>query len=410
MLFIWFTGIVFLWYTAEMLHSDIYFFSKRTLAYCTAPCAGNFYRIRSAFDFGARKLGKILQVPSCLTVGEVNQFFRNTLKRNRTGLRPDVLVVSSDLVTNDPVSSDLDVERVNNVAPNNSCDVLSNQLSNINISDSNNHGSIKQKECNSMADHKEIKSVSLGLLDSDATNHATTDSVSIRGGGNFSEASPVPSETSTLQSETGKKVDVRNDTTPSYYGVSAKQFTGRSHHYIEDTKHNAYPYSTGLVDGLGTSNSVLTSDTQPGGNNNDTVPNLTGDFDTNLHNLLYARGFHQDNPMTQLYYPMPMPPPLQYQNMHPSNGHGRKNPYGYAGRNGVVPGHVYPPSYFVYRPLYQADDHMTLRTRGTGTYFPDPVRSLLDYIHLMSLKLKEHRHLSICLFIHSVCCTCEQKY
>ncbi|AQK57012.1 PAP/OAS1 substrate-binding domain superfamily [Zea mays] len=333
---------------------------------------GNFYRIRSAFDFGARKLGKILQVPSCLTVGEVNQFFRNTLKRNRTGLRPDVLVVSSDLVTNDPVSSDLDVERVNNVAPNNSCDVLSNQLSNINISDSNNHGSIKQKECNSMADHKETKSVSLGLLDSDATNHATTDSLSIRGGGNFSEASPVPSETSTLQSETGKKVDVRNDTTPSYYGVSAKQFTGRSHHYIEDTKHNAYPYSTGLVDGLGTSNSVLTSDTQPGGNNNDTVPNLTGDFDTNLHNLLYARGFHQDNPMTQLYYPMPMPPPLQYQNMHPSNGHGRKNPYGYAGRNGVVPGHVYPPSYFVYRPLYQADDHMTLRTRGTGTYFPDP--------------------------------------
>lgn len=69
-------------------------------------------------------------MPSCLTVGEVNQFFRNTLKRNRTGLRPDVLVVSSDLVTNDPVSSDLDVERVNNVAPNNSCDVLSNQLNN----------------------------------------------------------------------------------------------------------------------------------------------------------------------------------------------------------------------------------------------------------------------------------------
>ncbi|XP_066339064.1 uncharacterized protein [Miscanthus floridulus] len=327
---------------------------------------GNFYRIRSAFDFGARKLGKILQVPSC-PVSEVNQFFRNTLKRNRTGLRPDVWVSSSDLVTNDPVSSVLDVERVNKVTPNNSCNVLSNQLSNINISDSNNHGPVKQKECNSMADHKEIKSVSWGLLDSDATSHTATDS-----GGDFSEASPTPSETCTLQSETGKKVDVRNDTIPSYHGVSAKQFTGRSHHYIDDAKHNAYSYSTGLIDGLGTSNSVLTSDTQPGGTTNDTVPNLTGDFDTNFHNLLYAQGFHQDSPTTQLYYPMPMPPPLQYQNMHPSNGHGRKNLYGYASRNGVVPGPVYPPGYFVYRPLYQADDHMAMRARGTGTYFPDP--------------------------------------
>ena len=318
-------------------------------------------------------------MPSCLTVSEVNQFFRNTLKRNRTGLRPDVWVSSSDLVTNDPVSSVLDVERVNKVTPNNSCDVLSNQLSNINISDSNNHGPVKQKECNSMADHKEIKSVSWGLLDSDATSHTATDSVSLRGGGDFSEASPTPSETCTLQSETGKKVYVRNDTIPSYHGVSAKQFPGRSHHYIDDAKHNAYSYSTGLIDGLGTSNSVLTSDTQPGGTTNDTEPNLTGDFDTNLHNLLYARGFHQDSPTTQLYYPMPMPPPLQYQNMHPSNGHGRKNPYGYARRNGVVPGPVYPPGYFVYRPLYQADDHMAMRARGTGTYFPDPVRSLHEH-------------------------------
>jgi hypothetical protein len=33
----------------------------------------------------------------------------------------------------------------------------------------------------------------------------------------------------------------------------------------------------------------------------------------------------------------------------------------------------------VYRPLYQADDHMAMRARGTGTYFPDPVCSLLEH-------------------------------
>jgi hypothetical protein len=82
---------------------------------CTIPCTGNFYRIRSAFDFGARKLGKILQVPVCSTVIEVNQFFRNTLKRNCTGLRPDISVSSSDdglitdHATNDSLSLGLNV-------------------------------------------------------------------------------------------------------------------------------------------------------------------------------------------------------------------------------------------------------------------------------------------------------------
>lgn len=277
---------------------------------------------------------------------------------------------SSDL-TNDPVSPGLDVERVKS-----SCDILSNQFSNINISDSNNHGSIKQKECNSMAEHKEIKYISWGLLDSYATSHAATDSVSMRGGDLF-EASPTPSETCNLHSENGT-VDVRNDTIPPYHGMSAKQYTGRSDHYFEDAKHNAYSYSAGLADGLGTSNSVLTSDiSEPGGTANDMkMPDLAGDFDTNFHNLLYAQGCQQDNTTPHLYYPMPSAPSLQYQNMHPSNGHGRKNLYGYAGRSGVVPGPIYPPGYFMLRPVYQTDDHMPVRARGTGTYFPDPVRSL----------------------------------
>jgi hypothetical protein len=95
-------------------------FLKRFKLNCTIPCAGNFYRIRSAFDFGARKLGKILQMPVCYTVNEVNQFFSNTLKRNHTGFRPDVLVSSFDdgiltyHATNDSLSLGLDRRRVNN--------------------------------------------------------------------------------------------------------------------------------------------------------------------------------------------------------------------------------------------------------------------------------------------------------
>ncbi|XP_078181029.1 uncharacterized protein LOC144574826 isoform X2 [Carex rostrata] len=52
---------------------------------------GNFYRIRSAFVFGARKLGQILSLPVDSIPDEVSTFFRNTLERHASGgPRPDV--------------------------------------------------------------------------------------------------------------------------------------------------------------------------------------------------------------------------------------------------------------------------------------------------------------------------------
>ncbi|XP_042505670.1 uncharacterized protein LOC122082274 [Macadamia integrifolia] len=51
---------------------------------------GNFYRIRSAFTYGARKLGRILLLPGENIEGELNKFFMNTLDRHGSGQRPDV--------------------------------------------------------------------------------------------------------------------------------------------------------------------------------------------------------------------------------------------------------------------------------------------------------------------------------
>jgi hypothetical protein len=346
-------------------------------------------------------------VPACSTVNEVNQFFRNTLKRNRTGLRPDVLVSSSDdglmsdHATNGSLSLGLNVESIKCSSPlhSNSCGDLSSQFSRIDISDSNNHGSIKQKQCNSMAGHKEIVSVSGGLIGTNATDYATTDSGTVRNGGDSYEVSQVASETCTLpsgrrcaphhfyQSKNVKNVDVRNDTDLPYHGMSANQFT--DNHSFEGAKyHNEFsrsfpaplehnPYSpAGLVNGLATSNSMFTPEiSQPGGTINGIVPDLTGDLSTNFNNLLFAQSCQQGNPVHHYYYPIPPPPPPQYRNMHPSDGHGRKNSYGYAGMNGAIPS-PYPPGYVVWRPVYQTDDHIPMRGHGTGTYFPDPVCSL----------------------------------
>ncbi|XP_054780559.1 uncharacterized protein LOC129288161 [Prosopis cineraria] len=50
---------------------------------------GNFYRIRSAFAFGARRLARLLDCPKEDLYSEVNQFFMNTWDRHGNGQRPD---------------------------------------------------------------------------------------------------------------------------------------------------------------------------------------------------------------------------------------------------------------------------------------------------------------------------------
>ncbi|KAL8494938.1 hypothetical protein ACS0TY_019201 [Phlomoides rotata] len=50
---------------------------------------GNFYRIRSAFAFGAKKLARLLDCPNENVNFEVNQFFMNTWERHGSGNRPD---------------------------------------------------------------------------------------------------------------------------------------------------------------------------------------------------------------------------------------------------------------------------------------------------------------------------------
>ncbi|XP_010515589.1 PREDICTED: uncharacterized protein LOC104791408 isoform X1 [Camelina sativa] len=52
---------------------------------------GNFYRIRSAFTYGARKLGQIILQSEENISSELRKFFSNMLHRHGSGQRPDVL-------------------------------------------------------------------------------------------------------------------------------------------------------------------------------------------------------------------------------------------------------------------------------------------------------------------------------
>ncbi|KAK6142711.1 hypothetical protein DH2020_023059 [Rehmannia glutinosa] len=56
---------------------------------------GNFFRIRSAFAFGAKRLARLLDCPKENLTFEVNQFFMNTWERHGSGHRPDAPGVDS---------------------------------------------------------------------------------------------------------------------------------------------------------------------------------------------------------------------------------------------------------------------------------------------------------------------------
>ncbi|KAI7727104.1 LOW QUALITY PROTEIN: hypothetical protein M8C21_013240 [Ambrosia artemisiifolia] len=57
---------------------------------------GNFYRIRSAFAFGAKRLARLLDCPQENLVAEINQFFTNTWERHGSGIRPDAPGTDTD--------------------------------------------------------------------------------------------------------------------------------------------------------------------------------------------------------------------------------------------------------------------------------------------------------------------------
>lgn len=65
---------------------------------------GNYYRIRSAFSYGARKLARILQQPPASIANELEKFFANTMARHGGGHRPDARGFDRLLLNNMHVS------------------------------------------------------------------------------------------------------------------------------------------------------------------------------------------------------------------------------------------------------------------------------------------------------------------
>lgn len=72
---------------SSAMHPYLYFSIARLIT--SVFSSGNFFRIRSAFAFGAQRLARLLDCPKENIVAEVNQFFMNTLDRHGKQLRHD---------------------------------------------------------------------------------------------------------------------------------------------------------------------------------------------------------------------------------------------------------------------------------------------------------------------------------
>ncbi|BAT98079.1 uncharacterized protein HKW66_Vig0169930 [Vigna angularis] len=77
---------------------------------------GNFFRIRSAFAFGAKRLARLLDCPEEELFSEVNQFFLNTWDRHGSGERPDVPTIDLQRLS---LSSHDQLQRSDNLPNNN---------------------------------------------------------------------------------------------------------------------------------------------------------------------------------------------------------------------------------------------------------------------------------------------------
>ena len=72
-------------YLHEILLGCMYFYETILHIFIS----GNFFRIRSAFAFGAKRLARLLDCPKDNIIFEVNQFFMNTWERHGNSHRPD---------------------------------------------------------------------------------------------------------------------------------------------------------------------------------------------------------------------------------------------------------------------------------------------------------------------------------
>ncbi|KAK1271818.1 hypothetical protein QJS04_geneDACA005863 [Acorus gramineus] len=349
---------------------------------------GNFYRIRSAFGYGARKLGRILLLPKEDIVSEVNKFFLNTLERHGSGHRPDVQdseVCLENMLSSRPRSAESNAQVGELLISHHGG--LCEDLKNTRLSDSENYET---------DDHMEGSVISGGRLNGDAKDLATRITKGVH--------RPASIEYFSDFSENGNHQD---GNTPS---ICAPFRPGASDNMPEALNSNALQsFGDASNDSVAVSSSSTSQSEDHYSTDQSSTPNdpsnsfesnstdfrelesnglsdLTGDYENHFNSLQYVQWcldprWYQESAMAAQKLVVNPPSPSQNRNKHLWDAnrqplHLKRKVFHHMGSNGIISGPPLPTSsnYFSSAPpVHPGVFNMENlpKPRGTGTYFPN---------------------------------------
>ncbi|RWV95554.1 hypothetical protein GW17_00041818 [Ensete ventricosum] len=402
---------------------------------------GNFYRIRSAFTYGARKLGHILLLPSESMANEVNLFFKSTLDRHGSGERPDV----QDAASSRPNSGTIDDNGVESILSNLNIEdndkkshfpcstasmsngALSEKINNVKILDSEQNTSKKQSDRHSSSQnynsnwlHDCFKIGSVVPVEDVSGKHLVDnarDLVSARAYDSRSSDESLKASTSGKVhhaphlffhveniSEDGTidnlnsgdngtervsssrssapngeiKHEIKTSSSTSCFRRPTFSVAAGSIHESSSSSCNSYPLEDSSL-GDCTTNGNL-SHASP---KSSKLSDLIGDYRLYFSNLQHAQEF-QECIVSPYVVPVYRTSPSQFQSKHTWN---MRNMYSHLGANGLGPAPPFSPSYYLIPPVI-SNDYGTkdiTKTRGTGTYLPNTVYCIYAYYFGMIL-------------------------
>lgn len=356
---------------------------------------GNFYRIRSAFSYGARKLGRVLLLSSESIPAEVNMFFANTLDRHGSGERPDVQgeildSPESTSVADSPPSElqatyangelceQMNTIRLSGLEKENGSRVESNRLvdgmyslgSASKVSGSS-KGREKSKLPISTTDGDSLpngKACHIPHLFFHSENGFDTGRASQAGPSFLTQGKSVSSNMP-ISSNAEVAIFPQSDACETESSISSASmfstYTSLISNWNTEQLENSH-----TEDGL---SAVAGRDGASGSFELKRLADLTGDYGLHTKNLVYVQWSQE-----YIYGLVPVfaqSPSYQYGNKNSWDPSQRRGAFSHVNTNGVIPGPPFSPSgtYGITSPFVSGSYGIEElpKPRGTGTYFPN---------------------------------------
>ncbi|XP_028768831.1 uncharacterized protein LOC114726413 isoform X2 [Neltuma alba] len=377
---------------------------------------GNFYRIRSAFKYGARKLGWILMLPKDKIEDELNKFFANTLDRHGNTQWDDILLPSLaygarafDFSSSSDSRSFPEDMALLNLSGGLNKDTMMEGRHNSEVRDEVERNLVEDISAHAGPSYNSSldKNVVSGYFPVEDFNSVATSGVlgMVSNGSSYSNVRTLLSNSGSGKHLIHSNLGLLRENGNVENGISCTESAVNS--FLDDEKvkpgmvsssvcstnneKNVSSYGSAVLnnaadnlDGVSSSDGDRCAESVSGGSEaSKALLDLTGDYDSNIRNLQYGQLCHGFAAPPLVVPSPPMSPRLPNRNLWETVRQGLQinhNIHPQANSNGIVVG---PQLYVVNQPtlpIASFGPEEKRKPRGTGAYFPNmvSVESYLD--------------------------------